>query len=419
MAVRPSLDGMPVEIIEAVVGLMSFRDICSLRLTAREVAVKSSHGVFGTYFYDKMVKVTDDEQLRQFIQVTRANQMGCFVRHLTLVAGPASRDHVVGKRSLIKAMANLRRNSHLRCLLSVSLVIEAGVEYGRRSWHGPVYGPDMEPNVWEAAAELFEATVIALGASKLRIRTFDVFGQVTHCSLAIDQIAMVLAKVDLSASFQILRRLSISLSHPRTEGPEREGRWSLTIGERNTKAICKFLGLCPKLEELQLHWYRVASVANPTAASIEEQQFFDRVAESCQFPSLKRGTLKGIHTSESALLLFLSRLQRLESLVMDEFHLGSRGKFGPVFDYLFEHRERLGLEYVHLDDLYEEQMICFDAPGKPRFARTDRSNGPHTTTRTEADERRPIGYRLTRGHAYGSAPYANWLMKRSRLYGPR
>jgi hypothetical protein len=76
------------------------------------------------------------------------------------------------------------------------------------------------------------------------------------------------------------------------------------------------------------------------------------------------------------------------------------------------------LEYVHLDDLWENRLIYFDAPGKPHFPGSKPPIGLNTITRTGADARKPIKYQHSRGYALGSAEAANWNNKKLLLYGP-
>lgn len=148
----------------------------------------------------------------------------------------------------------------------------------------------------------------ALSASELPIESLDVFSGVTSRSLAIDRLATI-RELNLSASLRRLKWLSMSLSHhmvyplQRRESEESEEMQALTTGERNTRAICKFLQHCPVLEDLQPHWYRLPMISLTNAIS-EEELFFDRVAQSCRFPFLKRCTLKGIRTY-AAILTFL------------------------------------------------------------------------------------------------------------------
>lgn len=407
------LTGLPAEVMEGIVTLLELRDICSLRLTAGEVAAKSSQGWFKKHFRTKTIELKAPGQLEEFVCMTQSKQLGCLVQHLTLVGGlPTSPDHDQGAgeqeqdsaETLEQAMKNLRLNSASGGLRSVSLVVEGAGPGSRNRWQ----------SIWEAAAECFQTAALALGASGLPIDGFDVFGRVARCSLACDRLASVLEKVDLTASLQGVKQLSVSLSHHRVHEPESEEMRSLATGERNTTAIDQLLGLCPQLEDLQLHWYNLRT-GNLTDALLEEQRFFDRIADSCRFPSLERCSLKGIYTTGTTLLSFLRHHTRLSSLEMEELYLRG-GNFRPVFSFLAKYMEHL--EHVHVDDLWEERLIYFDAPGNPHFPSSGRPVGPNTLTRTGTDARRLIRYRFSRGHALDSAECANWDIQKRLHYGP-
>lgn len=419
MDLRPRLDGLPMEIIDSIVALLALSDICSLRLTGREVNAKSSQGIFKSYFYNKTITMSASEQLHQAVYLTQRQGFGCLLKHLTLVGLPTSRNQEEWAKDaamlLGQVMKNLRLGLAGGCLPSVSLVIKDGVKFqGDRLTHSS----STWQSVWETAAECFEASMRALSASELPIESLDVFSSVTCCSLAIDRLATI-RELNLSASLRGLKRLSISLSHHmvyhprRMESEESEEMQALTTGERNTRAICKFLQHCPVLEDLQLHWYSLRTI-NLTNAISEEELFFDRVAQSCRFPFLKRCTLKGIRTSAATLLSFLRQMQ-LNSIEMEEIYLKS-GEFRLVFDYLVKHMEQL--EHVHLNDLWESKLIYFDAPGEPHFPGSEPPIGPNTLTRTGADARMPIKYQQSRGSASGSIEVSHWRQKRRIQYGP-
>ncbi|KAF8852746.1 hypothetical protein BDZ45DRAFT_729992 [Acephala macrosclerotiorum] len=375
--------------MEGIVVLLDLPDICSLRLVAREVCQKASTGIFRTHFRRKKVKLTT-EHIRRAISVMQQLRFGCLLEHLTLVAVPAlfgpdlqEQENQQNLTHLLQQVLEIMcRNSKRGCLLFITLAVEgAGTDDRNR------------PSIWDAAATCFEMTVLALGSSKLPIENLDVFGSVTCCSLACDQVAAVLTKANLADSFRGLKRLSLSLSHHEVRQPESEYMQSPAFGRANAEAICQFLQLCPRLTDLQLHWYRTYHRQGKTwsAALSDEMHFFDRITESCRFPCLERLTLKGIYTNGTALASFLRQVQ-ISSLDMQEIHLGSSGAFRPVFDYLSDHMQQL--EYLHLDELWESKLINFDAPGKPHFPSIGRGpHGPHAITRTGEDARKVIGYR--------------------------
>ncbi|KFY32971.1 hypothetical protein V495_08553 [Pseudogymnoascus sp. VKM F-4514 (FW-929)] len=416
MASRPRLDGIPMEIMENIVTLLAFSDICSLRLTGCKVSAKSSGGFFKSHFRNKTITMSSSEQLHEAVSMTQRQGFGCLLENLTLVGLSKSCNPKDAAVLLGQAMKNLRLGLAGGCLPSLSLVIEDGVEYDGKSL---AKDSNSWKSVWETAGECFEATMQALSASELPVESLDVFSGVTCCSLSLDRLVTI-QELNLSASLQRLKRLSMSLSHHMVcklgyRSEESEEMQALTSGERYTMAICKFLQNCsPVLENLSLHWYKLRTI-NLSNAISEEVNFFDRVAQWCQFPLLKRCTLKGIVTSEASLLSFLRQMQ-LNSIEMEEIHLHS-GNFLLVFHYLVNHMEKL--EHVHLSDLWENhELIYFDAPGEPHFPGTEPQIGPNTLIRAGDDSHMPIEYEYKRGFPVHTPRYNIWARKRGVQYGP-
>ncbi|GMF70088.1 hypothetical protein BDV35DRAFT_279475 [Aspergillus flavus] len=119
------------------------------------------------------------------------------------------------------------------------------------------------------------------------------------------------------------------------------------------------------LEELYLTW-EYQDLA-PSNALDEEEHFFDRIADSCEFAPLKKCTLQNIRTSETALLLFLHKV-RLTSLWMKVVFI-TNGQFESVFHYLSTSMPNL--EYSHLYQLFHELgTVYFNAPIERRFPET-------------------------------------------------
>jgi hypothetical protein len=127
MDLRPRLDSMPVEIIDSVVALLALSDICSLRLTGREVNAKPSQGIFKSYFYNKTITMSAGEQLHRAVYMTQRQGFGCLLKHLNLVGLPKSRNQKDAAVLLGQSMKNLRLVLAGGCLPSVFLVIKDGV----------------------------------------------------------------------------------------------------------------------------------------------------------------------------------------------------------------------------------------------------------------------------------------------------
>lgn len=143
----------------------------------------------------------------------------------------------------------------------------------------------------------------------------------------------------------------------------------------------------PVLEELYLVWeYQYLA---PSNALDEQEHFFDRIADSCEFPFLKKCTLQNIRTSEPALLLFLHKVQ-LTSLWMKKVFI-TNGQFESIFNYLSTSMPNL--EYSHLYQLFHELgTVYFNASIERRISgtRDARNRGPISITCIGADARRLV-----------------------------
>lgn len=78
-----SLDDVPVELIETTVNLLDFQHLCALRLTAHNIAEKSSSGKFRKYLEPKKQRIAK-APLEEFSRCTQPGHMGCLLQKLTL-----------------------------------------------------------------------------------------------------------------------------------------------------------------------------------------------------------------------------------------------------------------------------------------------------------------------------------------------
>lgn len=85
MSGPPSLDHLPVELLELCVNLLNFHDMGNLRLTNVEVAAKVSEGCFKVHFANAKLCLNDRNQIANFAKVTQAGCMGTLLRNLTIV----------------------------------------------------------------------------------------------------------------------------------------------------------------------------------------------------------------------------------------------------------------------------------------------------------------------------------------------
>lgn len=117
MASRATLDGLPVEIIEAIVTQLDLHGICCLRSTGLKIAAKASQGSFKVHFMSKSIKLSEGK-LNDFVKLTQRDGLGCLLQNLTLIAHVPLLDELVGHlnqehelRLLSTALANIRTKS--------------------------------------------------------------------------------------------------------------------------------------------------------------------------------------------------------------------------------------------------------------------------------------------------------------------
>lgn len=412
VSTQPALDGLPTELLEGVIALLPFQDVCSLRLVSRTIAARSGHGAFRKHFTTKTVNWTSTEQMQGFVHLTQPHWMGCLLQHLIIIgiASAASLEHP--SRLLTKAFTNLRLNSAHRGLRSIVLLVKGHDENNNlvpcekiRDWR----------QVWQTAAQTFIIMSCALAESGLPLQELDIFGSITRCSLACNQIGPMLDSIDLSRPLEKLKSLSLSLSHHTAEDPKGKVIKSLAAGKRHANDIGRLLKLCRQLESLELHWYNLPGTNLSNEARTEERCFFTYIVHVAPFSQLRHCRLEGIYTDETTLLTFLKKATQLSSLSMEEIHLQT-GQFGPVFNYLTSHAR--SLDHLHLDDLWESRrLICFDSPREPHFP-CSAAYGPDTLTRIGGDCRCTIGYRLMQGRSLGFPQGLKWYRRKTLLYGP-
>ncbi|GAB1206203.1 hypothetical protein APSETT445_004885 [Aspergillus pseudonomiae] len=369
------------------------------------MAHRTSFISFRRNFYRKKIKLTE-ESLQAFVAVTQQGWLGCCLQHLTVMDVPAGDAPTLAEQRAVallrQALTNLRINSARGLLESLTLTIETGGN-AEAPWK----------SVWDAAARLFRVTTVALGRSKLHAVALDIFCSIDRCSLACGEIAKVCKRVNMSECLKNTKAISLSLSHQQTKRQPSARMLPVAVGRGNAQAITCLLNMCPKLESLHLHWYNL-DLVNLTQAQIEEQHFFNRIADTCPIARLKQCTLQGIHTSEEKLHYFLRR-RHLCSLTMEQIRLDS-GTFQPIFEYLSLNTRRL--RYLHFDDFWEDKLLYFDGPGQPHFPSTSGPNLPNSITRTGRETRRRVRYCFSVGVSLPSADCRQWMEKHWRLYGP-
>ncbi|KAK1764284.1 hypothetical protein QBC33DRAFT_613234 [Phialemonium atrogriseum] len=396
------LEALPIELVEPIVTRLEFSDIASLRLTSRTIEAKASNGCFDSFLKHKKIELTT-KTLQLFVQATEQGRRGCLLRHCTITGiarsdTTAHADSTKHERLPGKAFGNLKRWSPESSLASLSLCVTARVEDSK--------GGLVEPGefrsgreVWKATLRTFLVAMAALRESQLPVtEKLDVFGSIRGCSLACDAFLANFAPESTLRRhiFGSSMRLIVSLSAPpkldeagTEHESESESEGEITAAElhaprpaqeswqahRILQEILHVLPTMPKLESLDLHCY----------------------------PHFRECSLRGIHTSESDLVHFLSAI-RPATVTLTDVRLIS-GTYGPVFQYLTS-RDSPVTSY-HLDDVL----------GTSKFRYSGVIMGPSTLSREGGHVKEVIPYCFSSRRVMGSGERNRWRRSKAQEFG--
>lgn len=418
------LEALAVELIEEVMAWLGLSDIAAVRLTSRSISAKASTGRFSSFFKTKTIDLTTKNLLR-FVEVTKEGQPGCLLQHCIIrgiIRGDAlasnDEDETQNQRLLSEAFQNLRQGSSGESLRSLNLQVAVLVKDSNGNLivpKGHLYGRE----VWKIALHTFRVTMAALHDSQLPItQHLNIFGDIRGCSLGFDAFLAELAIPKATREFfGSLKKLTARLSAPPDldEDPQTRGPPQARIGGKANDFLLEFLDVLPAfrhLESLDLHWYKLQgdSSAEPSVLSHKQR---DTIPE---LPHLKDCHLRGVFTSETNLLHFLSAVQPAE--VTLRFIRLTAGSYTSVFQYLTG-QDRYVAKY-HLDDLVEDKkLVYFNVPGSPKFNHdpSGPSLGPSTLSRAGAQSKEAIKYRFAGSRPLGSLERTQWIRFWAQEFG--
>ena len=418
------LEALPVELIEHIVTLLDFRDIAALRLTSRTLDSKASQGSFTAFFKYKNIELTT-RILQELVQVTSQSGLGCLLQHCTITgiarnetAAPDGDTELL--RLLTEAFCNLRQRSKKRELASLRLRVAARIE----SQDGTLIEPDKFrswSSIWDAALRAFNVTTTALNESQLPIvGHLDIFGSLRGCSLSCDAFSAFADTLAATHVYNSLKRLTVSLSAVYKATMNDDFATAFTDEEAQSESrhlrfvfedILQMLQSMPELQCLDLHWYNIGNKASISAAPPSARQ---KSGTSPISTRLKECSLRGIYTTESALLQFLQAVHPT-MLTLTDVRLIS-GTYAPIFEHLTGPYG--SVMCYHLDDLHEgNALVHFDVPGSSKFRYRGGNVGPSSLTRQTDDARQTIRYRFAPGRALGSGERMRWLKSKAREFG--
>ncbi|KAI0975546.1 hypothetical protein F4678DRAFT_456899 [Xylaria arbuscula] len=222
---KPSLEGMPIELIEEIVKylLVSLKDVGSLRLTSRNIESKASRGCFARLFTQKTIYLSLRD-LKKLVRMTSQSSLVCRLQHFRIKGQYRGFDEYVSVGTLTQfltvAFQNLKKNSQTGSLVTLHLDAHAKLDdtalphVNRDNWF---------TRCWATFRRMFEICMTALGWANLPVSEhLIIFGHPNgyppcdgiHCSLEYDVFLAFAQNPVLMAVFNGVQRLTLSLSSP-------------------------------------------------------------------------------------------------------------------------------------------------------------------------------------------------------------
>lgn len=370
-----ALINLPVDVIEALICLLDFDDICSLRLTARELAAKASQGSLKTHFLTKTLDLTG-VNLQALTELTKPNRLGRLLQHLIIVGITPTRRATHKEQELVGFLTEAFLNlGHLR---SLTLAI-----HNKNIAPGMIYRPNDDwRHIWRCAGRTADIAVAAIESSSLVVERLSFYTTSRRCALSSRRLASTLDLLEIGGfkSLSELTSLSLTLSSHETHDNG--------DGRKLSQHLRRLAESCPKLESRELRWFSHRFV-DLSCAERESRHFFTEA--ELTIPLLVSVSLKGIHTTAEALPSFLFRHPLLRHLSMESVSLEEDDLFRPVFDYIHNIHT---LESLYLDGLYERRRhVQFSGPGKSAFPLPN-SGGPTWWKWTSTERTRRKGDRV-------------------------
>jgi hypothetical protein len=466
-----SLQGLPPELTERIIVLLPLPDICSLRLTNRNLASNTTQKHFKTSFRTKRVQITE-QQLSSFVAVTANGGLGCLLQDLTLIAPVYNTSGLTSRiKNKIASFAKLDTNrqycgSTVRSLskqearrarldladLQERLAAQLDMIHHRRDVgllsqalsnlvaHGnslqmlrveveiykddattpllPLFGGSWKP-IWASAANASHTLFASLAACDLRINGMDLFSstRMFRCSLSCNELNHVdFASVRPGGSLGHLSELSLRVSDQNVNRSLDEEILRELTQVSDFEGVRSLLRACPNIRKLDLTNFFLRYV-NDTESTC--QRILRTLAES-PLPRLQDLTLQGFRTTGEELLALLQGFRTIRSLALHYINL-TDGSFQPILDYC---TMNANMEAVDLDSLYETDMLQFEPPWvlQPSVPGSLRAGYPDSRAsyrRASADAAsHQINYEVRHGRTLDAGYIRAWRQDLKNRFGP-
>ncbi|GES66463.1 F-box domain protein [Aspergillus terreus] len=375
------------------------RDICNLRLTSRDLALRvSAAPSLASHLAQRQVDMTE-RSLRAAVETTaKPGRLGCFIDDLVLVGV------VNNTKFLTQQVKHAAESTGPRTEAQHNLEILTRRQTEYDTWHASrgdvlllsqIFRNLMAHGRRRGLSSLSLAVVVYRedaqtrrspadeGASGIAVQRLDVYNSVQRCSLACNVPSAVNFEFNaLATSLASLKTLGVSFSdrviNPRTEdfgltgdsADEWDERWEDKL--RETEDIeqevyqdSTFTGLpalikrCRELESLELHYYQLQDLIVSELNRYSER-FFPSISEMDPLPPLKHLVPRRLRVRSADVLAFLQRLQStLRELSLRNLILLDGAKYETIFGYCTS--EEAALERLYMDHLLEPVVTASGA----------------------------------------------------------
>ncbi len=381
---KPSLDNVPVELVERIAKDLDLASIRSLRLTTKSLGDLCCGPCFKRYLSHQRIDLTPDS-IQTLCQIATHPMLGSAVQHLTILAviydkseldsmlstkrgrfisrnpmggsayEPCPTDEQLNEfqHSREKLVERMRGQQQLKSdesevqLLTDALrkfgtlavlAVKAAVDQGYDEYVSTSLVREWQP-VWVRAAKVYQTTMLAIARSNVAVDSLQVFKVTQRCSIPTWDVNAPLPAFE-AANFaraaKYIKAFSISISTKvKNDAHEIDSPDACfseddreTVADGNYPGVARLLAQMPNLKSLDLHQY-VTLRDRPNS----HVKVFTPIADDVKFPSLRHCALRGIRCNESSLLTFLRRHNDLLTLELHEIHLHS-GSWAAVFAHM-------------------------------------------------------------------------------------
>ncbi|KAI5241472.1 hypothetical protein E4T43_05459 [Aureobasidium subglaciale] len=409
-----SISNLPPELVENILSRLELHDVCNLRLVDHATDIASTQAHFKSFCESKTLHLSRDA-LAKFIAGTDHNRFARVLRDLNL--NPPSTDlsiedeNTADANMLYLAFLSIHNQSEQRCLRSLDVEVPE-TETLEVSLKKVYFGVQANPR-YAAGTLAVRATLRALNDSDLRVEKLNLLYNSVRCSVPCDVFENPFGSALPSATWSHVRCLSLSLANHEESASSARASSPTDAAIQRLQNLISFFSLISHVEELNLHWYNSRGMPS-SDADLVEQQWFDHVSQAVSFDNLRSLTLRGLHVSHLALQKVLM-VPSLESVHLEEIHLGKEGALRPLLDCLTAPNRALNSFY--LDDIWEHRLVHFLIKGTPKFPFADRKLGPTTVRRVGSEVTLPLGYRISNSRSLGSPMLNKLIMQRRRDFG--